>query len=193
MNDHTYIFTPTKNYYTIHKEIFSTNLNAGTNIKCRFYIKISSVQSLSRVWLFDRQASLSITNSQSLPKLMSAESVMLSNHLILCHPLLLPPSIFPSIRLFSNESALCIRWTNIGVSASASVLPMNTQNWSPLGWTGWISLQSKGLSRVFSNITVQKHQFFGLQQSVFKSQVRERGSQELWSAHAQFCAWLMQT
>ena len=84
MNDHTYIFTPTKNYYTIHKEIFSTNLNAGTNIKCRFYIKISSVQSLSPVWLFDRQASLSITNSQSLFKLMSIESVMPSNHLILC-------------------------------------------------------------------------------------------------------------
>ena len=79
------------------------------------------------------------------------------------------------------------------IRASALVLSMNIQDWFPLGWTGWISLQFKGLSRVFSNITVQKHQFFGLQQSVFKSQVRERGSQELWSAHAQFCAWLMQT
>ena len=79
-------------------------------------IQFSSVQSLSRVWLFEtpwtaaRQASLSITNSQSLPKLMSTESVMPFNHLILCRPLLLLPSIFPSIRVFSNESALCIRW-----------------------------------------------------------------------------------
>ena len=79
-------------------------------------VVISSVQSLSCVWLFEtlgtaaRQASLSITNSQSLLKLMSIELVMQSNHLILYHPLLLPPSIFPSIRVFSNESVLCIRW-----------------------------------------------------------------------------------
>ena len=123
-----------------------------------------SVQSLSHVWLFvtpwttARQASLSITNSQSPPKPMSIESVMPSNHLIFCHCFLLP-SIFPSIRVFSNESALHIRWQSIGVSASASVLQMNT----PLGWTGWISLQSKGLSRVFSNTAVQKHQFFSFQ------------------------------
>ena len=88
------------------------------------------------------------------------ESVMPYNHLILCHSLLLPHSIFPSIRLFSNESVLCIRWQGIGVSASASVLPMNIQDWYPLGWTSWISLQSKGRSRVFSNTAVQKHQFF---------------------------------
>ena len=86
-----------------------------------------------------------------------------SNHLMPCCPRLLPPSIFPSIRVFSNESVLCISWPSIGVSASASVLPMNSQDWSPLGWTSWISLQSKGLSRVFSNTTVQKHQFFGTQ------------------------------
>ena len=79
-------------------------------------MKFSSVQSLSRVQLFvtpwtaARQASLSITNSRSLLKLMSIESVMPSSHLILCHPLLLPPSIFPSIRVFSTESVLCIRW-----------------------------------------------------------------------------------
>ena len=126
---------------------------------------ISSVQSLSHVWLFatpwtaTRQVSLSITNSRSPPKPISIVSVMPSNHLMLCHPLLLP-SIFLSIRVFSNESVLHIRWPSIGVSASASVLPMNTQDWSPLGWTGWISLQSKGLSRVFSNTIVQKHQFF---------------------------------
>ena len=84
----------------------------------------------------------------------------------LCRPLLLLPSIFPSIRVFSNESALPISGQSIGVSASTSVLPMNIQDWSPLGWTGWISLQSKGLSRVFFNTTVQKHQFFGTQLSL---------------------------
>ena len=129
----------------------------------------SSVQSPSRVRLFASpwtaacQAFLFITNSQSLPTLMSIESVMPSNHLILYHPLLFQPSTFPSIRVFSNESALRIGGQNTGVSASTSVLPMNTQDWSPLGWTGWIPLQSKGLPRVFSNTTVQKHQFFGAQ------------------------------
>ena len=132
----------------------------------------SSVQSLSRVRLFGTprtaalRASLSITNSRSLLRLMSIESVMPSNHLVLYHPLLLLPSIFPSIKVFSNESALCIRWPKYWISASTSVIPMNTQDWSPLGWTGWISLQSKGLSRVFSNTTVQKHQFFGAQVSL---------------------------
>ena len=90
----------------------------------------------------------------------SIESVMSSNHLILCHPLLLLSSVFPSIRVFSNESVLHIRWQSIGVSASVSVLPMNIQDWFPLGLTDLISLLSKGLSRVFSNTTVQKHQFF---------------------------------
>ena len=135
-------------------------------------VQLSSVQSLIHVRLFATpwtaalQASLSITNSRSPPKLMSTESEMPSNHLVLCRPLLLQPSIFPSIRVFSNESALHIMWPNIGVLASKSVFPMNTQDWSPLGWTGWISLQSKGLSRVFSNTTVQKHQFFGAQLSL---------------------------
>ena len=112
------------------------------------------------------QASLPITNCQSLPKSMSIESVMPSNHLILCRPLLLWPSIFASIRVFSSESALHIRWPSIRVSALALVLPMNIQDWFPLGWTGWISLQSKGLSRVFSNTIVQKHQFFSTQLSL---------------------------
>ena len=106
------------------------------------------------------QAFLSITNSQSLLKLTSIESVMPSNHLIFCCPFHLPPSIFPSIRVFSNESVLCIRWPNTGVSASASVLSMNIQDEFPLSRTPWISLQSKGLSRVFSNTTVQNHEFF---------------------------------
>ena len=127
----------------------------------------SSVQSLNCFWLFAtpwtaaRQASLSITNSWSLLKLMSIESVMPSNHLILCRPLLLWPSIVPSIRVFSNECALNIRWPKYW-SFSLNI----TQDWSPLGWTGWISLQSKGLARVFSKTTVQKHQFYGAQLSL---------------------------
>ena len=88
-----------------------------------------------------------------------------STYLILCRPLLLP-SILSSIRVFSNESVLPIRWPNIGASASASVLPINIQDWFPLGLTGWISLQSKVLSRVISNTTVQKHQFFSTQLSL---------------------------
>ena len=113
---------------------------------------ISSVQSLSHVWLFAtpwitaHQASLSITNYRSSLKLMSIKLVMPSSHLILCGHLLLLPPIPPSIRVFSSESTLHMRWQSIGVSASASVLPMNTQDWSPLAWTGWISLQFKGLS-----------------------------------------------
>ena len=102
-----------------------------------------------------RQAFLSITNSRSSLKLMSIESVMPSSYLILSRTLLLPPSIFPSIRVFSNESALHIRWPKYGVSVSASVLSINIQDWFPLGQTGWISLQSKGLSTIFSNITVK--------------------------------------
>ena len=112
------------------------------------------VQSISHIWLFAtprtaaHQASLSVTISQSLLRLMSTESMMPSDHLILCRPLLLLPSIFPSIRVFSYESALFTSGgQSIGASASASVLPVNIQGWFPLGWTGWISLQSKGLSR----------------------------------------------
>ena len=153
-----------------------TELNwTELDISNRNWFCFSSVQSLSRVQLFvtpqiaARQASLSITNPQSPPKPMSTESVMPSNHLILCHPLLFLPSIFPSIRVFSNEPALAPGGQSIGVSASASVLPMNIQDWSPLGLTGWISLQSKGLSRVFSNTTVQKHQFFSAQLSLWSS------------------------
>ena len=120
-------------------------------------------------WTAACQAFLCITSSGSLLKLMSIELVMPSNSLILCHPLLLPLSNFPSIRVFLNESTLHIRWPNIGVSASASVLRMNIQDWFPLGLIGWTFLQSKGLSRVFSNTTVQKHQFFGAQLSLWSS------------------------
>ena len=96
-------------------------------------------------WTAACQASLIITYSWGLFKLMSIGSVMPSNNLILCRPLLLLPSIFPSIRDFSNESVLPSGGQSIGVSDSASFHPMNIQNWFPLGWTGWIFLQSKGL------------------------------------------------
>ena len=133
-----------------------------------FPVFYHSAQSLSRVWLFAtawiaaRQASLFITNSRSSLKLTSIESVLPSSHLILCHPLLLLPPIPPSIRVFASESTLRMSWPKYW---SFSFLPKNTQDWSPLEWTGWISLQSKGLSRVFSNTIVQKHQFFGAQLS----------------------------
>ena len=131
----------------------------------------SSVQLLSRVrlfatpWISARQASLSITNSRSSLRLTSIESVMPSSHLVLCHPLLLLPTTPPSIRVFSNESTLRMRWPKYW-SFSFSIIPSKkSQGWSPLEWTGWISLQSKRLSRVFSNTTVQKHQFFSTQPS----------------------------
>ena len=112
------------------------------------------------------QASLSFTISWNLLKLISTELLMPSNQLILCRSLLLLPSILPNIRVFSNESALRIR-CRIGASVSASVLPVNIQGWFPLGLTGFISLLSKGLSRVFSRITVRKHQLFSTQLSLW--------------------------
>ena len=136
-----------------------------------FYFTLSFVaviQSLNHVWLFvnpwtiAHQASLSITISRSLLKFMSIKLVMPSNHLVLCHPLLLLPSIFPAWVSFLMSWLFASGSQSIG----ASVLPMNTQGWFPLQLTGWISLQSKGLSRVFSNTTVQKHQFFGTQLSI---------------------------
>ena len=124
------------------------------------------VESISRVRLFatpwhSTPGFLFFTISWSLLKLMSIKSVMPSNHLVLYHPFLLLPLIFPSIKVFSNEFASSGQ--SIWASASASVLPMNIQGWFPLGLIGLISLQSKGLSRVFSKTTVQKHQFFGAQ------------------------------
>ena len=113
-------------------------------------------------WTVACQASLFIINSLSLLKLMSIELVMPSNHLILYCPFLILPSIFPSIRVFPNELAPRIRWQSTG-GLSFSISPSYIQNWFPLGWTSLISLQSKRLSRVFCNTTVQKHQFFGVQ------------------------------
>ena len=130
-----------------------------------------SVQSLSRVWLFvtswiaARQASLSINNSRSSLKLMSIESVMPSSHLILCCPLFLRSLIPPSIRVFSNESTLCMRWLKYWSFSFSIISSKEHLGLISFRWTGWISLQSKGLSRAFSNTTVQKHQFFGAQPS----------------------------
>ena len=133
---------------------------------------ISSVQSLSRVqlyatpWTATHQASLSITNCRSLPKRMSIESVMPSNHLIFCCPLLLLPSVFLRIRLFSNESALHIRWPKYW-SFSFNISPYNEHPGLISFRMDWLDLLAvQGLSRVFSNTTVQKHQFFSAQLSL---------------------------
>ena len=130
---------------------------------------LSHVQLFATPWTAPHQASLSITNSQSLLKLMSIKSVMPSNHFILFVPFSSHLQSFPASRSFPMSQLFTSGGQSIGVSASASVLPMNIQDWSPLGWTAWISLQSKGLSRVFSNITVQKHQFFDTQLSLLSN------------------------
>ena len=135
--------------------------NVSEDQDTRDLLFTQSIQLLATPWTASRQASLSFTTSQSLLKLISIKSVMPSNHLALCCPLLLLSSIFPSIRVFSNELFFASGGQSIGASASASVLPMNIQDSSPLGLTGFIPLQSKGLSRVFSNTTVRKCQFFG--------------------------------
>ena len=134
-------------------------------------VQFSSVHSLSHVQLFvtpwteAHKASLSITNSQTSLKLMSLNWW--------CHPTI-SSSVIPftsHLQSFSVSGSFQMSQfftsggQSIGVSASTSVLPMNTQDWSHLGWIGWISLQSKGLSRVFSNTTVRKHQFFSAQLS----------------------------
>ena len=131
------------------------------------------VQSLSRVrlfaipWTAARQASLSITNSQSLLKFISIELVMPSNHVILCHPLLLLPLIFPNIRVFSNESVLCIKWPkyrNFGISPSNGYSGLISFR---MDWLDLLAVQ--GLSKVVSSTTVQKHQFFGAQLSLWSN------------------------
>ena len=124
---------------------------------------LTSLQSkgLSRIF--------SNTTVQNLLKFMSIEPMMLSNHLIIYHPLLLLPLIFPSIRIFSSESALCIRWPKYWSFSFSIVLPMSIQGWFPLELTGLTSLLSKEFSRVFSYITVQKHQFFSAQPSLWSN------------------------
>ena len=142
---------------------------------------LNCVQHFANPWTAARQASLSFTNSRSLPKLMSIESVMPSNHLILCRPLLVLPSVFPSIKVFSNESAFHIRcpkyWSisfNISPSDGHSGLISFRMDWLDL-------LAVQGLSRVFSNTTVQKHQFFATQLS---SQSNSTSIHDYWKNHS---------
>ena len=151
--------------------VFRTGL-LGTLLSPTSLVTVSqSVQSLSSVqhfatpWIAARQTSQSITNSRSPPKPTSIELVIPSSHLILCRPLLFLPPIPPSIRLFSNESTLLIRWPKYW-SFSFSISPSNEHpGLISLRMDYWISLQSKGLSRVFSNTAVQKHQFVSTQLS----------------------------
>ena len=114
-----------------------------------------------------RLPSVSFTISQCLLKLMSIELVMPSHHLVLCHPLFLLPSVFPRIGVSLMSQLFASGGQSIRALALASVVPVNVKDWVPLGWTGLIFLHSKGLSRVFSNTTVQKHQFFSAQLSFY--------------------------
>ena len=157
-------------WHDLHRNQYYQN---DTNVVYTYNTTFSqSLQLLSHVrlfmtlWTAAHQVSLSITNSQSLLKLMTIESVMPPNRLIFYRPLLLLPSIFPSIRVFSNDSVLHIRCPKYW-SFSFSIIP-SKEHLGLISFrrTGWISLQSKGLSRVFSNTTVQKHQFFGTQLSL---------------------------
>ena len=139
------------------------------NFCCCCYSVTQSCPTLCDPWTATPQASLSFTISRSLLKFMSIESTMPSSHLILCLPILLLPLIFHSIRVFSNESTVCIRWPKYWSFSFSTVLPMKNQGWFPLGLTGLISLLSKRLSRVFSSTTVQRHQFFGSQHFLLPS------------------------
>ena len=125
----------------------------------------SAVSDSVTSWVAAHQASLSITNPRSLLKLMSIESVMPSAISSSVVPFSSCPQSLPASECFPMSQLFAWGGQSIGVSAFASVLPMNTQDWSPFEWTGWLSLKSKGLSRVFSNTTLQKHQFFGVQLS----------------------------
>ena len=153
--------------------MYQWNRLESSEINPHTYCQFSSVQWLIHAQLFvtpwtaAHQASLSNTNSQSLFKLMSIEWVIPSNHLILLCPLLLLPSILPRIRSFPISQFFASDDQSIGASASTSVLLLNIQDWFSSGLTGLISLKPKGLSRVFSNTTVQKHQSFSTQLSLW--------------------------
>ena len=149
-------------------------MRSGKNLECspkkkktrRCLCFCSVTQSYSTLWdpwTAAHQASLSFTISQSLLKRMSIESMMPSNHHILCHPLLLLPSVFPSIRVFSNESVLCIRWPNIGASASASGLRLNIQDWFPFGLMVWSYCSPSGSKKCSPT-----PQFKGINYSAFR-------------------------
>ena len=152
------------NFCDIKVTTFIRRDNYTTLGECVVVQLLSHVRLFVTPWTAACQASLSFTISQSLLKLMSIKLVLSSNHLVLYHPLLLLPSTFPNIRVFFLMSQL-FGSGDQSIRASASVLLMNTQGWFPLGLTGLISLQSKGLSRAFSNTTAQKHHFFSVQLS----------------------------
>ena len=160
-------------WFTLTHRMQSTqNLWLLLLVSCTLNLSsFSLLQSLSCARLFATQrtaahkASLPIINYWSLLKLMSIELVISSNHLILCCPFSSCLQSFRASGSFHMSQLFASGGQSIGVSAPTSVLPIQTQDWPPLGWTGWISLQSKGLSRVLSNTTVQKHQFFGAQLS----------------------------
>ena len=130
---------------------------------------LSCVQLFVPLWTAARQASLSFTISQSLLKLTFIGSVIPSNSIFLFHPFLLLPPIFPSVRVFSNDLALRIRWQKYWSFILSLSPSMNIYCWFPLGSPGWISLQSKGISRFFSNTTVWKHQLFSTRPSLWSN------------------------
>ena len=151
--------------------MYLINLAPGVEVrwddKCLviFVESRKGVQLFATPWTAAHQASLSFTPFKSLLRLRSVKPVMPCNHLTLCHPFLLYPQSFPVSGSFPASQLFTSGSQSIG--ALASVLPMNIQGWFPLGLTGLISLQSRGLSRVFSNTTVQKRQFFGAQLSLW--------------------------
>ena len=145
------------------------NFQVNSLGKNMFWVQFSSVQSLSRVQLCDpmNHSTPGLPVHQQLSEFTQTRVHRVGDAIQPSQPLLSPSP--PARNPFQNQGLLsqllASGGQSIGVLASTSVLPMNTQDWFPLGWTGWISLQSKGLSRVFSNTTVQKHQFFGTQLS----------------------------
>ena len=162
--------------YTVYGDLFIfIQFVFGKKVLCCLLFSHSVMSnSLQPPWTAACQGSLSFTISWSLCKLMSIESMMPSNHLILRHPLLLP-KIFPSVRVFFSESTLHIRWPKYWSFNFSISLFNEFSGWFPLGLTGLISLQSKGLSRIFSNTTVQMHQFFHAQLSLWsKSHIHIR-------------------
>ena len=153
-----FVFSFTINKYLLESYFEFMKIYYLSSCKnCYQFSSLSYVRLFATLWTAAHQASLSITNSLSPPKPMSIELVMPCNYLILCRPFLLLPSIFPSIRVFSKSQLFTSGGQNIGASASTSIPPMNLQDWLSFGLTGLISLQSKGLSRVFFHITLQKH------------------------------------
>ena len=162
-----------KKCYGFSPLLLDCSHNSVTDLKTVRSCCCVVVQSLSRVWLFvtpwiaAHQAPLSFIISRSLLKFMSLELVMLSNHLVFCHPFSFCLQSFPTSGSFPVSQIFTSGGQSVGALASASVLPMNIQGWLPSGLTGLISLQSSRLSRVITSIKTRKHQFFGAQPSLW--------------------------